>query len=114
MLDSAPPATARLLYATGMRRRVYVRFFLRALLGVLAALALGLAVITVAERRQIPPLYTNLILLIAILFGAWFSIRLVVQLVHVFTRRTVAVHVYDKGFLWTEKGVTVSTAGARS
>jgi hypothetical protein len=105
MFDSAP-STARLLYATGTRRRLYVRFFLRALLGVVAAIAAGLAVSAIAGRGQLPPLIANLLLLIAFLAGLWFAIRLVVQLVRVFTRRTVAVHLYDKGFLWTEKGVT--------
>jgi hypothetical protein len=104
MVDGASPASARLLYATGSRRRLYVRYVLRALLGVLAAVALALAVTAVAERQQMAPLYSNLILLIAIIFGAWFAIRLTVQLVHVFTRRTISVRLYDKGFVWSEKG----------
>lgn len=106
MFDPAQPATARLLYATGSRRRLYVRYFLRALLGVLAAAALVLAVSAAAGRGQLPPLFANLTLLTAIVIGVWFVFRLVIQFVHLFTRRTVAVHLYDKGFLWTEKGVT--------
>jgi hypothetical protein len=106
MIDSTPPAAARLLYATGSRRRLYVRYFLRALLGVLVAVALGIAVTAVVERGQITPLLGNLILLVSLVFGVWFSIRLVIQLVHVFTRRTVTVRLYDKGFVWSAKGRT--------
>lgn len=106
MVDAVLPSAARLLYATGARRGLYVRFFLRALLGVLLAIALGVAVTNLAERDQQFTLLLNIALLLAIVFGLWFAIRLAVQFVRIFTRRSVTVYLYDKGLLWSEKGHT--------
>jgi len=106
MVDAAIPSAARLLYATGARRGLYVRFFIRALLGLLLAIALGLAVTNLAAKDDQNSLLLNLGLLLAIAFGLWFALRLVVQLVRIFTRRSVTVRVYDKGLLWSEKGHT--------
>ena len=104
MIDAPVPSPARLLYTTGARRGLYIRFFLRALLGVLLAIALGLAAMELAQRYpQLNPLL-NLALLVAFVFGLWFAVRLAMQFVRIFTRRTVAVRLYDKGFVWSEKG----------
>lgn len=99
-MDIEPAAPARLLYQAGERRSFYVRYLLRAFLGVLAAIALALAVTAVAERGTLSPLFANIALLVAIIFGLWFAIRLVIQCVRLITRRTVTVRLYDKGFVW--------------
>lgn len=104
MVDAVAPGPARLLYATGARRSLYFRCFLRALLGVLLSIALGLAISNLIERDQHSSLILDIGLMLAFLFGLWFLIRLIVHLVRIFTRRTVSVRLYDKGILWSEKG----------
>ncbi|MFN8377659.1 MAG: hypothetical protein U0452_03210 [Anaerolineae bacterium] len=106
MMDAAPPTTARLLYTTGARRGLYIRFFLRALLGMVLAILLGVAVTNLMQREPQTSVLLQLALLLAILFGLWFAIRLVVQLVRIFTRRSATVRLYDKGIVWSEKGRT--------
>ncbi len=103
-MELTTPTTARLLYTTGVRRSLYVRYFLRALLGVLAAVAVGLALAAGERRGLVSPLIANLGALLAFALGLWFSLRLVVRLVQVFSRRSVTVRLYDKGFVWYEKG----------
>ncbi len=105
MMDATTSAApSRLLYSAGVRRSRYVRLFMRALLGILAALALGLMLTLAEERGFLPPLVTNIGLLIAFGFGLWFAIRAVVQLVRIVSRRSVTVRLYDKGFVWFEQG----------
>lgn len=105
-MELTTPTTARLLYTTGVRRSLYVRYFLRALLGVLAAVAVGLALAAGERRGLVSPLIANLGALLAFALGLWFSLRLVARLVQLFSRRSVTVRLYDRGIVWYEKGRT--------
>lgn len=93
-----------LLYTAGVRRSHYFRLFLRALLGVAAAIALAVILVLAAERGFLPPTLASLGQLIAFAFGVWFILRALVHLVHFISRRSVTVCLYDKGFVWYEHG----------
>lgn len=99
-------APSRLLYTAGVRRSRYFRLFLRALLGVAAAVALALLLIFAAEHGYLPTAAASLGQLAAFAFGLWFVMRAVVHLVHFISRRSVTVRLYDKGFVWYERGHT--------
>jgi hypothetical protein len=105
MIDSAvSTAPSRLLYTAGVRRSRYFRLLLRAMLGVLASLVLGVILVLAADRGLLPPWIAGVGQLLAFAFGVWFVFRAVVHLVHFITRRSVTVRLYDKGFVWYEHG----------
>lgn len=100
-------ADARLIYTVTVRRGRYIRLFLRALLGSLAAVAAYLALNEVVARGLIDPVANAALLdlgrTVAIVVAAWLGARALYHLVLALVRRTETISVYHQGVAWGTK-----------
>lgn len=98
-------ADARLIYTSSIKRGRYVRLFLRALLGALAAGGAWLALTEIvnqgiAAQAGIAPALLDAGRAIAVVVAVWLAARSIYHLVLAIVRRTETIRIYNRGMQW--------------
>jgi len=96
----------RLLYTTSVSRWSYFRRMLLALLAAAASFAAVWALLEAANRRLADRLLLDITTLLAIVLGAWFTVRFFFNLIRFISRRSMEIRIYNQGVMWVYGGET--------